>query len=66
MHKEAADAERSLLKLQALRTLDSGATPALLDTLEHVAEPLQLLFEAYATSMYEQPHEGDEQEPPPS
>jgi hypothetical protein len=67
LHKEVSDAERTLIKLQNLRTLDQGVTAEVLRTLERVDEPLELLFDAYATSMYEQPQEeGEDPDQPPS
>lgn len=65
LHQETADAERSLLKLQNLRNIDQGLTSDLLHTLKQVDEPLELLFDAYAGSMYEQPQEDDEEEDAP-
>jgi len=65
LHKEAADAERTLLKLQALRNIDQGLTSNMLDTLQACDEPLELLFEAYAGSMYEQPQEDEEDDEAP-
>lgn len=60
LHQEAADAERSLLKLQALRNIDQGLTSNLLRTLQLADAALELLFDAYAGSMYEQPAEDEE------
>ena len=41
LHKEVSDAERTLIKLQNLRTLDQGVTAEVLRTLERVGAPVQ-------------------------
>lgn len=53
-HREASQAERQLVAMQSIRTLDDGIDTPMLSTLRAADEPLDLLFEAYAGAMYPQ------------
>tara|TARA_B110001452_G_scaffold196028_1_gene166006 strand:+ start:450 stop:1868 length:1419 start_codon:yes stop_codon:yes gene_type:complete len=65
VHQDKADAERSLLMLQNLRNIDQGLTSNVMQSLQAADEPLELLFDAYAGSMYEQPQEEEDDEDGP-
>ena len=53
-HRDAAQAERRLVSMQNIRTLDEGIDQSLMLTLRAADEALDLLFEAYAGAMYPQ------------
>ena len=60
--KEAVKAEQALASLQLVRTLDDGLSKAVNATLRDCEEPLALLYEAYAGSMYQHEEEEEEEE----
>ena len=64
-HRDAAQAERRLVSMQNIRTLDEGIDQSLMLTLQAADEALDLLFEAYAGAMYPQDdtHEAEHEEP---
>lgn len=61
--KEAAQTQRSLVALQQIKTLDEGINEEMLSLLDECEEPLMLIFDAYAGSLYadeeEQAKEGN-------
>jgi len=53
-HRESSQAERRLVAMQSIRTLDDGIDTPQLAMLHAADEALDLLFEAYAGAMYPQ------------
>ena len=58
---ETREAEDRLVTMSNIRSLDEAITPVMLMTLDDYEEPIALLYEAYAGSMYP-PEEGEEEE----
>ena len=57
--RETAQMERRLTTMQNIRALDEEIDGPMLSTISKADEPLELLFEAYAGSMYPQEAEGE-------
>ena len=58
--REAAEVESRLVAMQGVRSLDAGVTEDMQLTLDDCEEPLTLLFDAYAGSMYAADDDDDE------
>jgi len=61
-HKEAVEAQREMVLLQQIRTMDDGLTPEATSLLEECDEPLSRIFSAYANCLYDD-DDGADSEP---
>ena len=66
IHKEAANAERTLNQLASLASIDDGLTEGMRSLIARCEDPLMLIYDAYAGCMYDPPDDDDDDDGHPS